>query len=77
MGRIADMIARTETRLNQYIAAETAVLQSQSYTIGNRTLTRANLSHIESKIDELEKKLIKLDRGGGIRVQKVVFRDNR
>ncbi|WP_295163405.1 DUF6148 family protein [Selenomonas sp. F0473] len=40
-------------RLAEYLAAERAVLSGQSYTIGNRTLTRANLSTIRAAIDAL------------------------
>ena len=41
------------TSLAQYLAAARAVLSGQSYTIGNRTLTRANLSTIRAAIDSL------------------------
>ncbi len=37
-------------KLNQYLAAEAAVLQSQSYEIAERKLTRANLAEIQSGI---------------------------
>lgn len=40
-------------RLALYAAAEQAVLTGQSYTIGNRTLTRANLDTIREEIDKL------------------------
>lgn len=40
-------------RLKLYLEAERAVLSGQSYTIGNRTLTRANLSTIRKAIDDL------------------------
>ena len=40
-------------RLAMYLEAEKAVLSGQSYTIGNRTLTRANLATIRNAIDEL------------------------
>lgn len=40
-------------RLKLYISAERAILSGQSYTIGNRTLTRANLSEVRKAIDEL------------------------
>lgn len=36
-----------------YLEAEKAVLMGQSYTIGNRQLTRANLSEIRAAIDDL------------------------
>jgi len=40
-------------RLKMYLEAERAVLTGQSYTIGNRTLTRANLATIRAAIDSL------------------------
>ena len=40
-------------RLRQYWEAEQKVLGGQSYTIGNRTLTRANLAEIRAAIDDL------------------------
>jgi len=41
-------------RLRQYIAAEKAVLVGgQSYKIGNRTLTRADIRDIRSEISKL------------------------
>ncbi|SDP00443.1 DUF6148 family protein [Selenomonas ruminantium] len=40
-------------RLKMYLEAERAVLTGQSYTIGNMTLTRANLSSIRAAIDSL------------------------
>lgn len=40
-------------RLRLYLEAERAVLTGQSYTIGNRTLTRANLATIRAAIDDL------------------------
>lgn len=40
-------------RLKKYLEAEEAILNGQSYTIGNRTLTRANLATVEKVIEEL------------------------
>ena len=40
-------------RLKKYIEAEEAILYGQSYTIGNRTLTRANLATVEKVIQDL------------------------
>ena len=40
-------------RLKRYIDAEEAVLLGQAYTIGGRTLTRANLSTIRKAIEYL------------------------
>lgn len=41
-------------QLRQYIKAEETILNGgQSYTIGDRTLTRADLKRIQMKIEEL------------------------
>ena len=40
-------------RLRKYLEAEEAVLLGQSYTLRDRTLTRANLSEIRKAIDDL------------------------
>ena len=44
---------RLNARLKLYYAAEEAVLLGQSYTIGNRSLTRANLAEIRKAISNL------------------------
>lgn len=44
-------LAQAQAQLDAYLAAETAVLSGQKYTIGNRELTRANLADIQSGID--------------------------
>ncbi len=65
-------------RLKQYIEAEEAILSGQSYTIGNRTLTRANLATVEKVINELIEAGAVLDdeedRSKG-RIKRVVFLD--
>ena len=40
-------------RLKQYLDCEAAIMTGQSYTIGNRTLTRANISAVRKAIDDL------------------------
>jgi len=66
----------TKRRLGLYLLAESAILNgSQSYSIGNRTLTRADLKMIKDTIDSLQSEVIKLSRGNGIRTQRVVPRD--
>ena len=54
MPSIADM----QARLAQYRAAETAILQSQEYTISdgpiNRRMRRADLAQVQAVIKQLE-----------------------
>ena len=74
---ISEYLTQTKTRLALDITAELKVLVDQSYSIGNRTLTRANLEEIRMEIEALSKLCLKLSRGNGrgIRVQSVVPRD--
>ena len=65
-------------RLKQYIEAEEAILSGQSYTIGNRTLTRANLATVEKVINELIEAGAVLDDEEGTQrssTKRVVFLD--
>jgi len=64
-------ITETRTRLSQYIAAETAVLQGQAYSMRQRSLTRADLSEIRKAIVDLYAEINSLE-GGSIRLQRVV-----
>ncbi len=43
-------LAQAEAQLSAYLAAETAVLTGQSYKIGERELTRADLEDIQAGI---------------------------
>ena len=43
-------LATAQAQLDAYLAAETAVLSGQDYTIGNRRLTRANLAMVQQGI---------------------------
>lgn len=47
-----------QSRLQMYLQAEKAVLSgAQSYAVGGRNLTRANLAEIRAAIDDLYKRL--------------------
>lgn len=47
-----------QTRLEQYVACETAILGgAQSYGLGGRNLTRANLPEVTKMIAYLEKEI--------------------
>ena len=57
-------IERKKARLELYYAAEEAILSgAQSYQIGSRTLTRANLGTIETIIKKLEAEVGVLEDG--------------
>lgn len=68
-----------QRHLDEWMEAELTVTTGQSYTIGSRVLTRANLTEIRNAIDYWNKKVIALDNakkvGGRNRVRRVVPRD--
>lgn len=65
--------------LDAWLEAEMTVTTGQSYTIGSRTLTRANLTEIRNAIDYWNGKVNQLENvqqtGGRNRVRRVVPRD--
>lgn len=66
-------------RLKQYLSAEQSILVAgQSYRIGNRTLTRADLSEIRKEINDLVAAGASVDgreNSRGRRVMQVIMRD--
>jgi division protein CdvB (Snf7/Vps24/ESCRT-III family) len=66
-----------KSRLLQYYAAEEKILEGQAYSIGSRSLTRANLSEVKSQIKELEAKIYALETRGTTRrkVARIIPRD--
>lgn len=62
-------------RLELYYEAERKVLRGQSYTLGNRQLTRANLSEIRKAIKDLENELEQLEGRSRGFSRRVVFFD--
>ena len=57
-------IETLEKRLANYYEAEEKILNAQSYSLGSRTLTRANLKEVQSKIKELENQIDSLKKHG-------------
>lgn len=68
-----------QKHLDVWLEAELTVATGQSYTIGSRTLTRANLTEIRNAIEYWNGKVKTLDNakkaGGRNRVRRVVPRD--
>ncbi len=58
-------LERYKKRLEMYYEAEEAVLLNQEYTIGTKSLKRADLSTIKNMIDYLEKQVEALESSGG------------
>lgn len=65
--------------LDAWLEAEMTVTTGQSYTIGSRTLTRANLTEIRNAIDYWNGKVNQMENvkrtGGRNRVRRVIPRD--
>jgi len=55
-------LEQAQAKLDAYLAAETAVLAGQSYQIAGRTLTRANLFHIQEGIETWNARVKSMDR---------------
>ncbi len=66
---------RLENRLNAYYRAEMAVLSGQSYKIGTKSLTRADLSEIRKAISEIEIEISNVENGGKRRIFRGLPRD--
>lgn len=68
-----------QKHLDAWLEAEMAVTNAQSYTIGSRTMTKANLGEIRKSIDYWQGKVNTLQNiaktGGRNRVRRVVPRD--
>ena len=72
-------MAKSETviieRMELYYEAERKVLRGQSYALGNRQLTRANLAEIRRAIKELESELEQMKGRSRGFSKRVVFHD--
>lgn len=68
-------LVRAEELLALWIAADKAVATGQSYSIGGRSLTRANAEEITKKINYYNSLIAQLSRGGSASVTRVVPRD--
>jgi hypothetical protein len=65
-----------EVHLKAWQAADLAVSTGQSYSLGSRSLTRANIADIRQQIAYWEKKVLELQTGRrGARVMRAVPRD--
>ncbi|MBD3878682.1 MAG: hypothetical protein SR1Q5_03230 [Quinella sp. 1Q5] len=62
-----------KSRLNLYLEAERKILAGQSYRVGNRELTRANLSEVRAVIDGLVTQIEMLEGVGRGNIAEVVF----
>lgn len=58
---IKEKLYIAEKRLELYLKAEEAILSGQSYEIGDRKLTRANLKDVTNTINSLKKEIALLE----------------
>lgn len=70
----SERLTNTTRRLAEYYAAETAILAGQSYTMGSRSLTRANISWVQKQIKEFEDEIEELKAAEGGRGRRKSFR---
>lgn len=71
----SERLTRVKNRLEMYYEAEEKILDgAQSYAIGSRNLTRADLGKIQDKIKELEaeKRLLESNSSGKRKVSRIV-----
>lgn len=71
-------LEEAKSMLQGWIEAERSVMSGQSYRIGNRQLTRTNLSEIAERIKYWRNEVAKLEsgrKGGGMKVMRAVPRD--
>lgn len=65
-----------QKHLDAWLEAELTVTTGQSYTIGSRTLTRANITEIRNMIEYWNEKVVLLEKKGGRnRIKRGVIRD--
>lgn len=67
-------LERAKIHLKAWLDAEIAVSTGQSYTVGDKSLTRANLSEIRQSIQFWRKEVNKLS-GSGRRSRRFIPRD--
>lgn len=67
-------LAMAESQLTMYMDAEKKVLLGQAYSMGDRSLTRADLKEIRAGIEHWDGKVKRLSRSsrGGMKVRRVV-----
>lgn len=59
-----EILEKKKGRLKLYYEAEEKILNSQSYTLGSRTLTRADLAAVQNMIRKLESEVSTLETRG-------------
>ncbi|GHU42230.1 hypothetical protein FACS1894111_05810 [Clostridia bacterium] len=72
-------LKEAEKHLKIWLMAELEIATSQSYKIGTRSLTRADLKEVRNQIEYWQKKIAEIEsvksRGGRNRVMRAIPRD--
>jgi len=72
----SEALVEAQQMYASYLEAERTILQGQSYSIGDRTLTRADLSEVQTGRQFWAGQVCALSSGKtGIRVRRVIPRD--
>lgn len=66
-------LATAQSRLSRYLDAEDKVLDGQSVSFADRSLTRADLPEIQSGIERWSRRVERLTRGGAVSAQRMVL----
>lgn len=62
-------LAQAEAQLATWLAADTTVATGQAYSMGSRSLTRANAREIRENIDFWNRQVQRLSRSAGIQIR--------
>lgn len=68
-------LAQAQDMLEEYLVAEKLCLKNQSYTIKDRTFTRADLATISRERKRWQAIVDSLINGGSMKVRRVIPRD--
>lgn len=76
MVNVSEQLSIARERLTAYLKAEAAILSSQEYRLGSKSIRRADLDDVQKKIKELQNEIARLESGGKNKVVRVVPIDN-
>lgn len=68
-------LAQAQAKLTEWMNADTVVATGQSYSIGERSLTRANSKEIRENIKFWKNEVRRATLGGSIKMRRAVPRD--
>lgn len=68
-------LAQANAKLAEWLEADTVVATGQSYSIGERSLTRANSKEIRENIKYWNNQIRRLTQGNSIKMRRAIPRD--